>query len=87
VHDCVVALAGRVIQARTFQQSPQVIERDPAFELEQGTLDDVLELEAVDGAEPVRESRCPHASVAKRPRSWGPITRKVVCCGERSSMY
>src|SRR5256885_7923223 len=60
VHRSVVAASGRIFQPRSFKQSAQVVERDTSLELHERALDDVLQLQAVDGAPAVQEQEMPH---------------------------
>ena len=44
----VVRRAAGILESRTFQKTAQVFERDSAVDLNEGPLDDVLQLERVD---------------------------------------
>ena len=64
---------------------PDVVDRDPAVDLLQRSLDEVLELGRDQRPDPLRAMRCPQASGANRPRSCGPSTLNVIMSPEGAS--
>src|SRR3954451_16782028 len=50
VHRYVVAVSGRIFETSSLEQSTQIVECDSTLELHERALDDVLELDAIDGA-------------------------------------
>ena len=45
----VVRRAAGILETRPFKETPKVFQGDPAIDLHEGSLDDVLELEGIDG--------------------------------------
>jgi hypothetical protein len=80
MHRSVVAASRRVFQASSLEQSAQIVESNPSLELQEGSLDDVLQLEPVDRARAVeREQMTPRFGSKAPPFMWAHYAECGLC--------
>src|SRR3954463_16199241 len=67
MHRYVVAVSGRIFQASSLEQSTQLVEGNAPLKLHERALDDVLQLDAVDGARAIERQEMSPCIGGKAP--------------------